>query len=344
MKRIIIIFFTIVIITSGSFIIYLTIGDKNKENNNTPEIKKDSPEKEECNSIDGGSYNLIFNTNGGKEISSMNICIVCSPDSYKDIPTPVRDGYNFDGWYYDKELTNKIEFTSTKNFEVIPEYDNNKCIIGYKDIEIFAKWIEKPKETTKKNTTVQKKSSTNTTKKKEEVKKETTPKETNTKEFYYPSKAGVIFDNFGNHSGYFLNYMKIHTNLKELYPINDAEVVAWKYYGSDNSELRYILYKTTLKEKDIYVMYSSYCNFVKVKDYDMNDRNSRIVKYDDTIAMLSGNCRYDIGNYRVVLAYHFSDDYKYVANVMLKNSGNDYNKFININQVFGLNVGDTFQR
>ena len=157
MKKIIIIFFTIVIITSGSFITYLTIGDKNKENNNTPEIKKDSPEKEECNSIDGGSFNLIFNTNGGKEISSMNICIVCSPDSYKSIPTPVRDGYNFDGWYYDKELTKKIEFTSTKDFEVIPEYDNNKCIIGYKDIEIFAKWIEKPKETTKKNTTVQKK-------------------------------------------------------------------------------------------------------------------------------------------------------------------------------------------
>lgn len=113
-------------------------------------------------------------------MSSMNICIVCSPDSYKTIPTPVRDGYNFDGRFSDKELTKKIKFTSTKDFEVIPEYDNNKCIIGYKDIEIFAKWKEKPKETTKKNTTVQKKSSTNTTKKKEEVKKDT-PKNEATK-------------------------------------------------------------------------------------------------------------------------------------------------------------------
>ncbi len=342
MKKLFIILIVIAVIVSGVGITYIVL---NNNNNNTPEIKKDSPEKKECNSIDGGSFNLIFNTNGGKEISSMNICIVCSPDSYKSIPTPVRDGYNFGGWYYDKELTKKIEFTSTKDFEVIPEYDSNKCIIGYKDIEIFAKWIEKPKETTKKNTNVQKKSSTNTTKKKEEVKKETTPKETNTKDFYYPSKAGIIYDSFGYHSGYFLNYMKIHTKLKELYPINDAEIVAWKYYGSQDYETRYILYKTTLKEKDIYVMYHSYCNFAKVKDYDMNDRDSRIVKYDDTIAMLAGNClKGEYGNYRVVLAYHFSDDYKYVANVMLKNSNNDYNKFININQVFGLKVGDTFQR
>ena len=47
MKKLFIIFFTIVIITSGSFITYLTIGDKNKENNNTPEINKDTPKEKE---------------------------------------------------------------------------------------------------------------------------------------------------------------------------------------------------------------------------------------------------------------------------------------------------------
>ncbi len=344
MKKIFIIFCSIVIIASGVGITYLVLYDNN-DNNNSEEIKNDKSKKEECVFLDGGSYNLIFNTNGGKEISSINICIACSPDSYENIPTPTRDGYNFDGWYFDKELTKKIEFTSTKDFEIIPEYDKNKCIIGYIDIEIFAKWIEKPKEDTKKKTTTQKKSSTNTTKKKETTKKdtakkETTKQETNAKSFYYPSKSGTVYDNYGyHHQQKFLNYIKIHSINNELYPINNAEVVAWKYHGTNNYEARYILYKTTLNGEDIYVMYHSYCDLIKVKDYDMNNLDSRKVTYNDVIVKNNGSCHNgEYGNYRIVMAHHFSGDYNKVASVMLRSSYSDYSKFINPNQVFNLKV------
>ena len=62
----------------------------------------------ECVPFTGGSFSIIFNTNGGDEISSMSVCIACSPDSYLDLPVPVRDGYVFDGWYYDNGLGIKI--------------------------------------------------------------------------------------------------------------------------------------------------------------------------------------------------------------------------------------------
>lgn len=38
----------------------------------------------------------------------MLVGIACSPDSYRELPIPVRDGYIFDGWYYDKDFTKKL--------------------------------------------------------------------------------------------------------------------------------------------------------------------------------------------------------------------------------------------
>lgn len=75
-------------------------------------------------SISTVSYKLSFETNGGTKISDLykengtNIDLV----NYK----PTREGYEFDGWYSDKELTKKI--TSIKIS---------------KDTTIFAKWVEK---------------------------------------------------------------------------------------------------------------------------------------------------------------------------------------------------------
>ena len=95
---------------------------------------------EDCHIFTGGSFDIKFNTNGGNEIANMSICIACSPDSYEDLPVAVRDGFTFDGWYYDKELTNKVDITNTKDFTPIPKYNDKKCLMGYKDIELFAKW------------------------------------------------------------------------------------------------------------------------------------------------------------------------------------------------------------
>lgn len=96
--------------------------------------------KSKCFPFTGGSFHIIFNTNGGENIPTMHVCIACNPESYDDLPIPVRDGYIFGGWYYDKDFKNKIEFTNTKDFRAIPIYDKNKCMTGYKDIEIYAKW------------------------------------------------------------------------------------------------------------------------------------------------------------------------------------------------------------
>jgi len=101
----------------------------------------DNNKKEKCSSITGGSYNLIFNTNSDQEIETMNICIACNPYTYKDIPKGEKEGYKFEGWYYDKELTKKVEVKNTKDISPIPKKKDG-CTIGYKDINIYAKYIE----------------------------------------------------------------------------------------------------------------------------------------------------------------------------------------------------------
>ena len=95
---------------------------------------------ETCDFFTGGSFNIKFNTNGGNNISDMSVCIACSPDSYDDLPIPEKEEYIFDGWYYDEELSNRIEFTNSFKFNPIPEYSKDGCLKGYKDIEIYAKW------------------------------------------------------------------------------------------------------------------------------------------------------------------------------------------------------------
>ena len=104
--------------------------------------KKEEPIEEEiCHSITGGGYNIIFDTDN----SSMHVCIACPPDTYENLPVPVKEGYIFDGWYYDSELTSKVEATTTFDIDPVPIYQKENCITGYKNITLHAKWniIEK---------------------------------------------------------------------------------------------------------------------------------------------------------------------------------------------------------
>lgn len=128
----------VLIVTITCIIDYYSNRDKTKKEVNRV-LNKDKIKKD-CAPFTGGSFNLIFNTNGGEEIDSMSICIACSPDSYKDIPIPVKEGYKFMGWFTDKKFTNRITFTNTKEFKSVPKYDKDNCMIGYEDIEIYAKW------------------------------------------------------------------------------------------------------------------------------------------------------------------------------------------------------------
>jgi len=80
----------------------------------------------------GGSsvitYTVTFNTNGGSNISSAK---VQSNGTVTKPAAPVKENYIFDGWYTDKNLTEKYDFSA-------------KVV---KSFTLYAKWIENKKDT-----------------------------------------------------------------------------------------------------------------------------------------------------------------------------------------------------
>ena len=95
----------------------------------------------ECEPFTGGMFKIIYETNGDGELENQNVCIACSPDSYEDILVPTKEGYNFVGWYYDKELTKEVKVTNTMDITPVDDIKDG-CKIGYKDITLYAKWEE----------------------------------------------------------------------------------------------------------------------------------------------------------------------------------------------------------
>lgn len=68
-----------------------------------------------------------FDTNGGSEISSKKIAV---GTAISELPTPVKDGYKFAGWYLDKDLTNAVDGSAkvTENMTLYAKWeeDDNK--------------------------------------------------------------------------------------------------------------------------------------------------------------------------------------------------------------------------
>lgn len=62
----------------------------------------------------------------------------------QNLLTPTKDGYIFDGWYYDEKYTSKVEGSTTDSIEFVPVYDEENCIIDYKDVILYAKWTKIP--------------------------------------------------------------------------------------------------------------------------------------------------------------------------------------------------------
>ena len=60
-------------------------------------------------------YTVSFNTNGGNKITSQT---VAKDNSVKEPTAPIKENFEFAGWYTDKELTTKYDFTEkvTKSF------------------------------------------------------------------------------------------------------------------------------------------------------------------------------------------------------------------------------------
>ncbi len=72
----------------------------------------------------GSSYNTIkFDTNGGNELNNINIK---RGTKVSEIPTPVRDGYVFTGWYVDRALTTPFDADTVIN----------------RNYTLYAAWVE----------------------------------------------------------------------------------------------------------------------------------------------------------------------------------------------------------
>ncbi len=99
--------------------------------------KKDT--KPKCSGKLGGEFTVKYETNGGNSLSNIVVCVACSPDSYTELSVPIREGYTFTGWYYDKTLTSLVDGNSTASIN--PEVKIvDGCISGYKDITLYAGW------------------------------------------------------------------------------------------------------------------------------------------------------------------------------------------------------------
>ena len=96
----------------------------------------------------GGStsrYTVSFESNGGSKVSNQ---IVTRNSVMKEPTAPTKENFDFDGWYSDKELKTKYDFSEkvTKSFTLYAKWtekDNsiNQIIltIGKKDAQVFGK-------------------------------------------------------------------------------------------------------------------------------------------------------------------------------------------------------------
>jgi len=88
-------------------------------------------------------YTVKFDSNGGSAVKAITV----NKNAVATEPTaPTKDGFKFDGWYTDKELTTAYDFTAkvTKNFtlyakwtevEKEPEVDETDATISFKDVK-----------------------------------------------------------------------------------------------------------------------------------------------------------------------------------------------------------------
>lgn len=77
-----------------------------------------------CSITQPEEITIHFETNGGKQIETM---VFIGEIEALTLPTTMRDGFEFVGWYTDKALTNLVDIM---------------LLNGVKEITLYAKWHE----------------------------------------------------------------------------------------------------------------------------------------------------------------------------------------------------------
>lgn len=86
------------------------------------------------------NYTLRYETNGGEAIQSETHGYSWTKQ-YEELPVPVRDGYTFDGWYLDSQLTVPVEDDVKVNHSTITLYAGWCKDISDPDITGVSDWL-----------------------------------------------------------------------------------------------------------------------------------------------------------------------------------------------------------
>lgn len=89
-------------------------------------------------------YTLHYVTNGGKHLSSETKSSSWTKD-YEDLPTPIRDGYTFEGWYWDLRLTEPVTGDVKVNKTTVTLYAKWSSGNYAPDDTGVSKWLETDK-------------------------------------------------------------------------------------------------------------------------------------------------------------------------------------------------------
>ena len=99
-------------------------------------------EKNEINLCpSGGNRVIIFNSMGGDSIPNGSVCIGCAPTAAAAIPTPTRNGYRFDGWYYESNYLTRVNGTLMSDIRANSSTDSDGCEV-YAPTTVYAKWTK----------------------------------------------------------------------------------------------------------------------------------------------------------------------------------------------------------
>ena len=83
------------------------------------------------------SLTVNFETNGGSKVDKVVLSSRNITNFKLNVPLPTKENYNFNGWYYDIDLKNKVDLSMIFN----PDLSKFEC----KDFEItlYARWVHK---------------------------------------------------------------------------------------------------------------------------------------------------------------------------------------------------------